>query len=166
MFWPQEVDDAVRTKNRVHHMRRESDSDIRGWRPPEPAPRISPRTLARILLSGGVLIACFDVLQRIGGTPSVPIPQLGYLILVIWGLRALNLVRGFAMTGWWISILWHVFQLVSSVLLLPFALALAASASLLFLLPHFWVIAALLLSIVGLWSEKQWRLTALPTPHG
>jgi hypothetical protein len=108
------------------------------------------------------LIGGFDVWRRMSGFPFVPIPLLGYLVVAIWLVRSLDMGRSFSIAGWWISVLWHVLLLVSTILLLPFALALASRASVLFLLPHVWVIAALVMSIKGLRAETQLHRSSLP----
>jgi len=107
-----------------------------------------------------LLIGGFDVWSRMSGFSFVHVPLLVYLVVVIWLVRSLDMGRTFSIAGWWISVLWHVLLLVSTILLLPFALALASRASLLFLLPHIWVIAALIMSIAGLRAETQLHRSA------
>jgi hypothetical protein len=152
----------VRPRHLATHMHGDTEIEERSWRPPEPIPSTSPRTLAIILLCGGLLIGGFDAWRRMSGFPFVPIPLLGYLVVAIWLVRSLDMGRSFSIAGWWISVLWHVLLLVSTILLLPVALALASRASVLFLLPHVWVVAALVMSIKGLRAETQLHRSSLP----
>ena len=144
-------------------MEAKAQNEYPNWRPPEPMPRTSPRTLAMILLCGGLLFSGFDLWQHMHGDSLIPINPFGYAIVVIWLLRSLNVGCTFAVTGWWISIVWHVVLFVLTLLLLPFALLLAR-ASWLFLLPHLWLVIAFFVSLAGLRAERQLRLAAL-TSH-